>query len=88
MAQAGLTGLVTLPLLEGVAGAVPVLEEGEGAVGELLPDERFNDGFLVFNGGVVPVQFFVYGDAAVAGDGKVFNHLRSSVWCDVVLYKL
>ena len=80
-------GLVTLPLLEGVTGAVPVLEEGEGAVGELLPDERFNDGFLVFDGGVVPVQFFVYGDAAVAGDGKVFNHLRSSVWCDVILYE-
>ena len=67
-------GLVALPLLEGVAGAVPVLVESQGRVGEFLLDEILNDGLLVFNGSVVPVQLLVHGDAAVAGDVKAFDH--------------
>ena len=41
--------LVALPLLEGVAGAVPVFVEGEAAAGEVLADVVGNDGFLVFD---------------------------------------
>ena len=68
-------GLVALPLLEGVAGAVPVLVESQGAVRETALDEVREDGLLVFDGGVVPVQLLVHGDAAVTGDVKFFNHL-------------
>ena len=39
-------GLVALPLFKGVAGAVPVLMEGERAVGEFALHEVLNDGFL------------------------------------------
>ncbi len=65
-------GLVALPLLEGVAGAVPVLIEGEGAAGELAFDKVLNNGLLVFNGSVVPVQLLIHGDAAVARNIKPF----------------
>ena len=68
-------GLVALPLLEGVAGAVPVLVEGEGAAGELLLYEVLDDGFLVLDGHVVPVQLLVHGDAGVAGDIKGLGHV-------------
>ena len=61
-------GLVALPLLEGVAGAVPVLVEGKGAAGELLLYEVLDDGLLVLDGHVVPVQLVVHGDSGVAGD--------------------
>ena len=67
-------GLVALPLFEGVAGLVPVLVEGEGGVREFLPDKVRDDGFLIFDGGVVPVQLLVHGDAAVAGNIEFFNH--------------
>jgi len=60
--------------MEGVAGAVPVLAEGQGAAWEFLLHEVRDDGFLVFDGGVVPVQLLVHGDAAVAGDVKAFDH--------------
>ena len=41
--------LVALPLLEGVAGAVPVFVEGKAAAGEVLADVVGDDGFLVFD---------------------------------------
>lgn len=66
--------LVALPLLEGVAGAVPVLVEGEGTVGELLLYKVLDDRFLVFDGGVVAVLLLVYGDTAVSGNVEFFNH--------------
>ena len=67
-------GLVALALLKGVAGAVPVLIEGEGTAGEFLLYKVLNDRFLVFNGYVVPVQFIVYRNTAVACNIKCFNH--------------
>ena len=67
-------GLIALPLFEGVAGAVPVLVEGESAVGETLFYEVLDDGLLVFDGGVVPVLLLVYGNTAVTGDVKAFDH--------------
>ena len=66
--------LVALPLLEGIARAVPVLVEGEGAAGEFVLDEVLDDGLLVFDGHVVPVQLVIHGDAAVARNGKGLGH--------------
>ena len=70
-------GLVPLPLLEGVAGAVPVLVEGEDAAGEPVADKILHDGLLVFNGDIVPVQLVVHRDAAVPGDLKGLGHVPS-----------
>ena len=67
-------GLIALSLLKGVAGAIPILVKGQGAVGKFFPDKVRDDGLLVLNGGVVPVQLLVHGDAAVAGDVKFLNH--------------
>ena len=67
-------GLVVFPLLEGVAGAVAVLVEGQAGIREPLTDEVRDDGFLVFDGGVVPVQFLVHRDAAVARNVIAFDH--------------
>lgn len=66
--------LIAGPLVEGVARLVPVLVKGQGAVGKLLLDEVHDDGLLVLNGGVVPVQLLVHRDAAVAGNIEFFNH--------------
>ena len=81
-------GLVALPLLKGVAGAVPVLVEGEGAVGEPLPDEILDDGLLVLDGHIVPVQLLIHGDAAVAGDVKGLDHVPplsvNNIWSDPI----
>ena len=67
-------GLVALPLLEDVAGTVPVLIEGQGAVQEPLGHKIGNNGFLVLNGGAIPVRLLVCRDAAVASDVISFNH--------------
>ena len=70
--------LIAFPLLEGVAGAVPVLEEGQGAVQEVVLYIVLDDGFLVFDGDVLLVQFIVHGDAGVAAMSNVsvmFIHL-------------
>ena len=71
-------GLIAGALVEGVAGAVTVLVEGQGAVGEPLFHKVLNDGFLVFDGGVVPIQLLVHGNATVAGDVEVFDHVPAS----------
>ena len=63
-------GLVALPLLKGVAGAVPVLIEGEGAVGEFLFDKVLDDGLLVFDGHIIPIQLIVHRNAGITGNGK------------------
>ena len=60
--------LIALTLLEGVARAVAVLVEYELRARELVLDEVGDDGLLVLNGHIVPVQLVVHGDAAVAGD--------------------
>ena len=52
--------LVAGPLVKGVSGLVPVLIKGRGGVGKFLPHEVLNDGFLVLDGCVVPVQLFIY----------------------------
>ena len=65
-------GLVALPLLKGIAGAVPVLIEGESAARELVLDKVLYNGFLVFDRGVVPIQFFIHGNAAVVRNIKPF----------------
>ena len=68
-------GLIALPLLECVAGAVPVLIEGKGAAGEFLPDKILDDGLLVFDGHIVPVQLVVHRNSAIAGDVKSLGHV-------------
>ena len=67
-------GLVVFPLLEGVAGAVAVLVEGQAGIGEPLAHEVRDDGLLVFDGRVVPVQLLVHRDAAVACNVVAFDH--------------
>ena len=67
-------GLITFPLLESVAGAVSVLVEGEGAAGKFLLHKVLDDGLLVFDGHIVPVQFIVYGDTGVPRNIKGLDH--------------
>ena len=78
-------GLVTLPLFKSIAGTVPILIKGQAASRKTAVHKIPDDGLLVFNGNVIPVQFLVYGDAAVAGNVKGFGHGYSplryfSVW--------
>ena len=72
-------GLVTLPLLEGVARAVSVFKKGQGAPGKPGLDEVGDDGLLIFNGHIVPIQLLVHRDSAVAGDFKGFGHACASL---------
>ena len=67
-------GLIAFPLLKGIAGAVPIFVECQGAFRESLINIILNNGFLVFNGHIVPIQFIIHGDSAVAGYVKMFNH--------------
>ena len=67
-------GLVTFPLLKGVAGAVPILIEGKGAAGKFLLHKVLDDGLLVFNGDVFLIQLIVHRDAGVSRDIKGLNH--------------
>ncbi len=67
-------GLVALPLLEGVAGAVPVLVEGKGAAGKFLLYKILDDGLLVFNGDVFLIQLIVHRDTGVSGNIKGLDH--------------
>ena len=78
-------GLVVLPLFEGVARAVPVLVEGQGTAWEFLLYEVRDDGLLVFDGGVVPIQLLIYRDAAVSGNIKAFNH-GSTPLCQIASF--
>ena len=81
-------GLVALPLLEGVAGPVPVLIEGEGAAGEFGFHKILDDGFLVLNGHVVPVQLVIHRNTAVARDIKAFYQYlhHTSSYLQIILY--
>ena len=75
--EGGAEAAVALPLVEGIAGAVPVCKEGEGAFGEGAADVVPDHVLLVFDGGVFLIRFLIHGDAAVAGDdGRV--HTRES----------
>ena len=65
--------LVAFPLLKGVAGAITVFKKGQRAAGEAFFYVFLDDGFLVLDGYVVPVQLVVYGDSGVAGDVKGFG---------------
>ena len=69
--------LITLPLLEGIAGAVTILVEGQRAVGEAVLHEIFDDSLLVFDRHIVAIQFLVHRNACVARDGKAFDHSLS-----------
>ena len=53
-------GLIALPLLKRITGAIAVFEKGQRAVRKAMLDKIRDDGFLVFDGGVVPIQLFVY----------------------------
>ena len=66
--------LVAFPLLKGVAGAVPVLVKGQGTIREALLHKILDNGFLVFDGDVIPVQFIIHRDAAIARNVKAFGH--------------
>ena len=67
--------LITLPLLEGIAGAVTILVEGQRAVGEAVLHEIFDDS--LFDRHIVAIQFLVHRNACVARDGKAFDHSLS-----------
>ena len=66
--------LIALALLKGVAGAVAVLKEGEAAARKALLHKVADDGLLVFDGDVIPVQLIVHGDARITGDVEGFDH--------------
>ena len=70
----GAHDLVLLALREGVAGAVTVNVQIKRTAGEILPDIVLNDGFLIFDGSVVPVFLEVNGNSRVAADGKSLLH--------------
>ena len=70
-------GLIALPLLKRIAGAIAVFEKGQRAVRKAMLDKIRDDGFLVFDRGVVPIQLFVYRNAAVARDGIAFDQCDS-----------
>ena len=66
--------LIALALLKGVPGAVAVFKEGQAAAGEFFLDEILDDRLLVFDGRVVPIQFFIDGDPAVSRNIEGFYH--------------
>ncbi len=66
--------LIAGPLVEGITRLVPVLIKGQDGAGKFLADKAFYDSLLVLDGGVIPVQLLVYGNPAVAGKVKGFNH--------------
>ena len=72
--QAAAHLLIALALLKGVAGAVAVLKEGEAAARKALLHKVADDGLLVFDGDVIPVQLIVHGNAGVTGDVEGFDH--------------
>ena len=67
-------GLVALPLLKGIAGTVPILIKGQAAAQESAVHKVPDDGFLIFNGHIVPVQLLVHRDPAVSGNVIGFGH--------------
>ena len=73
-------GLVALPLFKGIAGTVPILIKGQAASRKTAVHKVPDDGLLVFNGNVIPVQLLIYGDAAVAGNVKGFSHGLFPFW--------
>ena len=72
--KAAAHGLIALPLAEGVAGAVTILEKSQTAVGEMGLYIVGEDGFLVLDGNILLIQLVVHGDAAVARDVEGFGH--------------
>ena len=66
--------LIPFALLKGVPGAVAVFKESQAAAGEFLFDKVLDDRLLVFDRGVVPVQFFIDGDPAVSRNIEGFYH--------------
>ena len=67
-------GLIALPLLKGVAGAIPILIKGQRAPRKSLVYIIFDDSLLVLNGYIVPIQFVVHRNAAVTRNIKMLNH--------------
>ena len=61
------------------AGAVTIFEKGQAAARKFLFDKVLNDRLLVFDRGVVPIQFLIDGNSAVSGNIKslyqFYNHL-------------
>jgi len=53
-------GLIALPLLKCIAGAIAVFVECQCTVRKAMFDKVGDDRFLVFDGHIIPVQFFVY----------------------------
>ena len=72
--QAAAHFLIALALLERVAGTVAVLEKGEAAAGKLRFYKVLDDGFLVFDGYIVPVDLVIDGNAGVARYAEGFCH--------------
>ena len=72
--QAAAHLLIALALLKGVAGAVAVLEKGEAAAGKLRFYKVLDDGFLVLDGYIVPVDLVIDGDTGVACYAEGFCH--------------
>ena len=66
--------LVALPLVEGIAGAVPVFKESQAAAGEILMHIVFNDGLLVLDGYILLVQLVIHGNAGVTRYVKGLGH--------------
>ena len=72
--------LVPFPLLKSIAGAVTVFKEGQRAAGKTAFHIFLNDGFLVFDGYILPVQLIIHGDPGVSGDVKGFDQVVVTSW--------
>ena len=82
--------LVAFALFEGVTGAVAVFKEGKRASGKPGLYEVSKDGFLIFDGDIVPVEFFIHGDPAISRNIVCFLHtvFLSRFWNKYLYIKL
>lgn len=71
--------LVTLALLKGAARVVTVLIKCQVAAGKPLLYEILNDGFLVLDGYIVPVELIIDGNTPVACNAKSFQQCHYSL---------
>ena len=82
--------LITFPLFKGIAGTISVFKEMQCAVRKALSDKISDDVFLVFNGGVVLVQFIINGNAAVSCNTKFLyqysSHFQKYITDNIVSY--
>ena len=69
--------LIALALVEGIAGAIPILKETERTAGKARLYVVFDDGLLVFDGDILLVKLVIDGDTGIARDVVSFGQSGS-----------